>query len=303
MTRTSFLRGVLLAAGLFALAHTGQADTLTLNDGSVLKGQVLQEDSQTVTFMDHGTKRTLDRSLVASIQFGGSAAAGAAASAPKEAPAAEAAPAGGNDAGETVPQASAPEPQAEGESAPATEEQLDYAAAVADFYQADPEEVLGFAREGIAFEELPVVLYVAHRSGAAQAEIVRLRLSGQTWAEICARFELRPGIFYWPALMETNPGGVYQTAWERFHRIAKRRWFWNTVALTDQEIVDLVNLRFATGYWHRRPAEIVGVWVAGAPFYHIWWGFRPGGWVRPGVHAGWGAGYRFRARAYGRRGW
>jgi hypothetical protein len=261
-----------------------------------------------VTLQDHGLKRTLDRGLVATVQFNTDANSSGATSGGQSAPAS-----GDGQGGNTVPAAQAPSDGSGGPggapmsgggamvpTAP-TEEQSQFASGVSDYYQVPPDDISGFVQRGLPYEELPVVFYVASRAHVAPDLVVSMRLAGRPWADICAHFELGPGIFYWNDIYRANLGGPYAEPFLYFHRFPRHHWLWNTVALTDLDIINLVNLRFTVSYWHRTPYEVAHLRGLGNPFFHIWFGFGPRGgrYYGHGRRGGWGHGEHFhRDRGY-----
>ena len=103
-------------------------------------------------------------------------------------------------------------------------------------------------------EELPVVFFLAARARVAPRVIVDLRIGGKGWFDIAVRYHLSPEIFFVPVA----PGPVgppYGNAYG-YYRKYQERHQWGRAVLTDREVVDLVNLRFASEY-HKVPAETV----------------------------------------------
>jgi hypothetical protein len=293
----------LIAAVFAAVLASGAGlradDTVTLKDGSSLQGQVMEETDAQVVLMDHGVQRTLDRSLVARVDFNTSP------SSDSGAPAAAPAPDSPAGAGDAVPPSGAGEPAGfdatgSGPQQP-TQEQMDYANGISDYYQVDPDQVWGFEEQGIPVEELPVVFYVARRAQCAPGLVADMRLQGMSWADICMHFGLGPGIFYWNDVFAVDLGGPYDGVYWGFHRHRRDYWRWDVLALSDGDIINCVNLRFSTAYWHRTPYE-VAQWRIGG--HHYYWGgysrgrgrFRQGGlrvrvgvgYGGPGGHGGYG---------------
>jgi len=328
MQTLKMLTAVFFICGLGAALRAD--DTVTLTDGSVIKGQVLEETSDHVTLMDHGLKRTLDRSLVANVEFNSGAPAAPAASVGVSASIAGGAaggagsvgvsanvgvssgqPTAANDGGpgNTVPvappspadsQAQDPgqpqgQPQDQG-MAPsdqggtvvpvgASAEQVDYAQGVSAYYGAPEYVVWGYEQQGIPYEELPVIFYIAARAHCDPGLVVNMRLQGFSFHDICWHFGLAPGIFYWRDIYGVNLGGPYEGVYFRFGRYPHSLWVWDNIALTDADIIASVNLRFTTHYWHRSPYEVAHAYVPGRPYYGVWGGYRQR----------FGAGYAYRS--------
>ena len=274
------IRFAAVFASAMSLAFLLRADdTVLLNDGSVLKGQIMEETTDHVVLMDHGIQRTLQRSLVAKISFNTD-------------PSAVSSSAGPDDGGGTVPEASSgyvPLSDEGGNTVPAapTQEQQDYATGVSNYYQIPPDQVWGFEQQGVPYEELPVVFYVARRAQCAPGEVVSMRLSGMSWSDICMHFALGPGIFYWRGVSAVNLGGPYSGIYFRFGRYQRQSWDWNVLALSDADIINCVNLRFSTAYWQQTPFQVAQWRGMGHPYF--WGGYGRG---RSGIRLGgqWGHG-------------
>ncbi|HTB23149.1 MAG TPA: hypothetical protein VK914_10635 [bacterium] len=296
------MKKTLIAAAVAAVLGLGAGlradDTVTLKDGSSLQGQVMEETDAQVVLMDHGVQRTLDRSLVAKVDFNTSpssdaAPAGAAAAAGNNVPQAQPA-ANLAEGGDSVPpsgsvDASASVDEGGGEPPAPTQDQMDYANGVSDYYQVAPDQVWGFEQQGIPMEELPVVFYVARRAQCAPGLVVDMRMQGMSWAAICMHFGLGPGIFYWHDVFAVDLGGPYDGIYWGFRRHPHRFWRWNVIALSDADIINCVNLRFSTAYWHCAPYQVAQWRIGGHPWF--WGGYSRGYFHRGGVHVRIGAGY------------
>ncbi len=134
--------------------------------------------------------------------------------------------------------------------------------AIGDYYHAPPDQVNVCVQQRIPDEEQPVVFYVAQRAGVAPGAIIDLRVHGMPWVDILHRYRLSPRIFYVPIR-----GSVYGTPYERFYAYYNGRG--PRVRLLDADIVNMVNLRFASEYYHRTPEEIIRLRAGGRSFAYI----------------------------------
>jgi len=163
----SILKILLLSAmGLAPLPALGDAsqDTVTLKDGRVLTGTVVEETKDRLTVQVQGVNRLYDRSLVKSVQYG---------TGPAQPPLD---PAAAKD-DQVVPSRVA--------SKAATLDQD-----LADRYQVPLKEVEWVRRQGITDADLPMVFFVASEAQVRPVEVVDLRLQGLSWREIEAHFGL-----------------------------------------------------------------------------------------------------------------
>jgi len=181
-----------------------------------------------------------------------------------------------DDGGDNVPSAPSGEaaaPMDGGDTVPAlpTQDEQDYLDGVSAYYQAPPDEVLGFEQQGIPYEELPVVFYVASRAQCDPGLVANLRLQGMSWADICMHFGLSPRIFYWRGLFSVDLGGPYSDIYLGFRRYPRSLWSWNLLAFSDADIINCVNMRFSTAYWRCTPFEVARWRGFGHPYF--WGGF------------------------------
>lgn len=125
--------------------------------------------------------------------------------------------------------------------------------AVGDYYGVPQRDVMLLReRYRLHDEELPVALFLAARARVNSSIVLDLRVSGMSWLDIGFRYGLTPEIFYMPVRVE-RIGPPYGNAYGYFKKYRPNRE-WRKVVLSDQEVIDLVNLRFVSEY-HRIPPE------------------------------------------------
>ena len=100
--------------------------------------------------------------------------------------------------------------------------------------------------------QLPVVGFLAGQLGQTPERIAELHRGGLSFLDITLRFGAGPELFYVP--FERDPGPPYGKAWGYYKKTPRAQW--GTIRLSDDEIVDLVNLRVARDYYGV-PAERV----------------------------------------------
>ncbi|HUO57866.1 MAG TPA: hypothetical protein VMV05_06780 [bacterium] len=121
--------------------------------------------------------------------------------------------------------------------------------AVGNYYQAPQEQVAVCQQRHIPDEEMPVVFFIAQRAHVAPGVIVDLRAGGGRWVDIMGRYHLDPRILY-----VKGAGSLRGTPYARFDDYYHHR---GRVTLEDGDIVNMVNLRFASDYYHRPAGEVV----------------------------------------------
>ena len=130
--------------------------------------------------------------------------------------------------------------------------------AVGDHYRVPARQVADLgARHRLPDEELPVVFFLAARGQVGPQAVIDLRLGKLSWLEVAIRLRLSPEIFFVPLAFEPA-GPPYGNAYG-YYRKHGRSGDWRQVALSDREVVDLVNLRFMSEYHGLGPDDIIGM--------------------------------------------
>lgn len=119
---------------------------------------------------------------------------------------------------------------------------------IGNYFRVPEREVVYIRERRIPEPEIPVVFFIAGRAHVAPAQIVELRLKGQSWMSIVAYYRLSPEIFYVPV-----SGPPYGRAYGHLKKPKKE---WRKISLRDDEVVSMVNLKFISEH-HRIPPEQV----------------------------------------------
>jgi len=131
----------------------------------------------------------------------------------------------------------------------------DFYLAVGDHYGVPPRQVVEVHEHyRCPDEDLPVVYFLAARAHVEPAAIISLRVQKMPWLDIAFHYHLTPDIFFVPVTME-RIGPPYGHAYGYYRKYGPTR-DWKKIALTDHEVVDLVNLRFMSEH-HRMSPEAV----------------------------------------------
>lgn len=131
----------------------------------------------------------------------------------------------------------------------------DYFVAIDEYFQVSQKQVLIIRKQRIRNEQIPVVLFVANKGDVNPQRVVDLRLRGIDWLAIAARFGLNAETFHVPvkdAKFDNTP-----------------REGWKKILLTDDDIINLVNLRFLSEHYKRAPEEILKLRAEGKTFMEI----------------------------------
>lgn len=137
--------------------------------------------------------------------------------------------------------------------------------AVGDHFKVAAEQVEVVREEKIADEELPVVFFLAARAGVTPDVIIKLRHSGKSWMEITTDFGLNASIFYVPVTID--PGPPYGKAYGHFRK--RDRNDWGHIWLSDDDVVNFVNLRFISEQYDYSPEEVIKMRQNGDNFVNI----------------------------------
>lgn len=158
-----------------------------------------------------------------------------------------------------------------GTSAVAAQEVTDaareaYFGAVAEFFELPRSEVGILASWRLDPDEIPVVLFVAHRSGVSAEAVVALRRSGRGWAQLAQRYGLDAAHFHVPLSDQAQAGSLGRVYEQYRTRPAER---WAEIPLRDGEIVALVNLRVLAQTLAVSPDAVLRA-STGSPWYQLY---------------------------------
>jgi hypothetical protein len=130
----------------------------------------------------------------------------------------------------------------------------DFHVAVANYYHVPEREVVVIRERRISDDELPIVLFMAREARVSPSRVVALRESGRSWWSISVHLGLRPEAYYVP--LSVTPGPPYGKAYGHFK---KPRHKWNTIVMSDSDVMHLVHLRFLSEHYHIAPERVVDV--------------------------------------------
>jgi len=137
--------------------------------------------------------------------------------------------------------------------------------AIGNHFQVSTKQIAVCKQNKIPDEDMPVVFFLARRAHVTPQKIIDLRLSGRTWMEIAANFRLTAEAFY--VAIQKPAGPPYGKAYGHYQNKPKKKW--KNIKLTDDEITNLVNLRFIANYYGYTPDEVVKMREQGKSFKAI----------------------------------
>jgi hypothetical protein len=125
-----------------------------------------------------------------------------------------------------------------------------------------PEPVIvQLLEQGVPPEELPAVGLISSRARVEPARVIELRNSGLSYVEVSQRLGVGPEAFY--VQFDADPGPPYS----RVYSVPRERW--NTVVLTDEDVVALSNLQVISNVYHVPPTRAIELRNAGKDFVVI----------------------------------
>lgn len=137
--------------------------------------------------------------------------------------------------------------------------------ALGEYYRVPEREIMVIRGRHIPDDDIPVVLFIAQRARVAPGAVVDLRLSGRSWMDISLHFGLGPEIYYVPVKGAYGP--PYGNAWGYYKNKPRKQW--HKIRLADDDVVNLVNLRFISEHYGRSPDEVMRMRSAGKDFVGI----------------------------------
>lgn len=137
--------------------------------------------------------------------------------------------------------------------------------AIGEHYRVPEKEVVVVRERNVSDEELPVVFYLAARTGASPDAIIKLRLGGKSWMDISFQYGLTAEAFYVP--VKGDPGPPYGNAYGHFKN--RHRNEWGNIRLTDSDVVNLVNLKFISEHYGCTPDDVIKMRSKGSNFVNI----------------------------------
>ncbi|MES2200626.1 MAG: hypothetical protein V4498_00080 [candidate division FCPU426 bacterium] len=144
---------------------------------------------------------------------------------------------------------------------------------VGQYYGVPTERVTYVRERRIPDDEIPVVFFLAREARVSPEIIIEQRLGGRTWMDISLGFHLSPAIFYVP--YQGDPGPPYGRAYGYYRHHNRAQW--GTIRLADDDVVNMVNLRFMHDHYGYSPREVMSMRAKGGSFHEFGRGPRGGG--------------------------
>jgi hypothetical protein len=142
----------------------------------------------------------------------------------------------------------------------------DFSLSVGEYYRVPPREIVVVRERGFRDEELPVVMFLASRAHVAPGVIMDLHAGGLSWMDITLHFGMGPEIYYVP-IQGNKIGPPYGKAYGHYKKYPKNQW--KKIRLHDDDVINLVNLRFISEHQGYAPENVVRMRGEGRDFVAI----------------------------------
>ena len=137
--------------------------------------------------------------------------------------------------------------------------------AIGDYYRVPETQVTVIRERQIPDEELPVVFFLAQRAKVSPDIIVNMRLGGKSWMDITYYYGMGADIYYVP--VKTVNGPPYGKAYGYYKNRPKKEWKY--IKLADDDVINLVDLRFISSHYGHPPDEVIKMRSDGKSFMAI----------------------------------
>ncbi len=145
-------------------------------------------------------------------------------------------------------------------------EATDYKNALSQYYAQDIAVVNEMSDNGIALEEIPVILFIAQETELPTNKVVTLYKGGQSWENIVNNNNSDLCIFYFSITSDLN-SKVYLPIFNKFKGFNSEAV--EPMVLSNKEIFDVVNLQFITKHYDFNVFEIMAMRDYGKSFTRI----------------------------------
>lgn len=138
---------------------------------------------------------------------------------------------------------------------------------IGDYFSVPQKEVAVVKEQNIPNDEISVIFFIAQQAGVSAGEILDLRKKGMTWQQIINSYSMGSDILYVPINENVKVGPPYGHAYGYYKNKPKKEW--RNIKLRDDDIVNLVNLKFISGHYNYPAEKIMKMREKNNGFYNI----------------------------------
>ncbi len=135
---------------------------------------------------------------------------------------------------------------------------------VSEYYGVPEQDVMFVRERNIPDEDIPVVFFIAQRANVAPAEVCDMRSRGASWMDISLHYGIDPEAYYMPV---DEVSGPYGKAYGYYRE--KPRAEWKNIRLSDDDVVNFVNLRFVSEHYNHDAHDVMQMRSHGDNFVTI----------------------------------
>ena len=136
---------------------------------------------------------------------------------------------------------------------------------LSNYYHVPRDDIYYLHGRHIPDYDMPVVFFIAQHAHVSPSVIVDMRLSGRSWMDISLHFGLGPDIYYVPVQRVYGP--PYGKAYGYYKNHDRKHW--NDIRLSDDDVVNMVNLRFMSDHYNYPPEDVMRMRSGGKSFRTI----------------------------------
>ena len=134
--------------------------------------------------------------------------------------------------------------------------------AIGEYYRVPERQIAIIRDRRIPDYDVPVVLFIADRARVAPEIVMDYRMRGMSWMDISLHFGLPADIYYVPVTRSYGP--PYGHAYGHYKNKHNRN-----IRLDDDDVVNMVNLRFMSERYGYAPDEVIRMRSSGKNFVRI----------------------------------
>lgn len=135
---------------------------------------------------------------------------------------------------------------------------------IGSYFKVPQTQVTVIKQRNISDEQIPVVLFIAQKSHKTPDDVLELKAEGFSWMDVALRCGLGPDVFY---VASGNTSGPYANAYGKYKKYSKKKW--SKIRLSDDDIVNFVNLRFISDKYRCKTDDVVAMRAKGQSFVNI----------------------------------
>ena len=139
--------------------------------------------------------------------------------------------------------------------------------AIGDYYRVPHRDVVVIKERRVRDHEIPVVLFLSQHAHVSPSVIIDMRLRGLSWMSIMFHYRLSPDILY--VEVDDISGPPYGKAYGHYKEHKHKKKKWRKKDLNDNDVVNLVNLRFLSEHYHESPRIVIQMREGGRDFVGI----------------------------------